>query len=110
MYYWHLFILIEIGRILKKITIKRHIPSFLILEQFLLSLSQNSTETYVYKDGTKLKEKATKQGGLKKLWISKEDLEEGGEPAADSFERGDLKSDGENEVHACEECPEVYIL
>ena len=52
MYYWHLFILIEIGRILKKITIKRHIPSFLILEQFLLSLSQNSTETYVYKDGT----------------------------------------------------------
>ena len=58
----------------------------------------------------RLKEKATKQGGLKKLWISKEDLEEGGEPAADSFERGDLKSDGENEVHACEECPEVYIL
>ena len=59
---------------------------------------------------SRLREKAAKQGGLKKLWISKEDLEEGGEPAADSFERGDLKSDGENEVHACEECPEVYIL
>ena len=59
---------------------------------------------------SRLREKAAKQGGLKKLWISKEDLEEGGEPAADSFERGDLKSDGKNEVvHACEECPEVFF-
>jgi hypothetical protein len=55
-----------------------------------------------------LREKAAKQGGLKKLWLSKEDLEESGEPAAESFDRGELKSDGENEVYPCDECPEVH--
>lgn len=57
---------------------------------------------------SRLREKAAKQGGLKKLWLSKEDLEESGEPAAESFDRGELKSDGENEVYPCDECPEVH--
>ncbi|XP_046642907.1 zinc finger protein 724-like [Daphnia pulicaria] len=56
---------------------------------------------------SRLREKAAKQGGLKKLWLSKEDLEESGEPAAESFDRGELKSDGENEVYPCDECPEL---
>lgn len=57
---------------------------------------------------SRLRERAAKQGGLKKLWISKEDLEEGGEPA-EAFDRGELKSDGENETYACEECPEACV-
>lgn len=57
---------------------------------------------------SRLRERAAKQGGLKKLWISKEDLEEGGEPA-EAFDRGELKSDGENETYTCEECPEACV-
>lgn len=58
---------------------------------------------------SRLRERAAKQGGLKKLWVSKDDLEEGGE-STEAFDRGELKSDGENETYACEECPEVYKL
>ena len=59
---------------------------------------------------SRLREKAAKQGGLKKLWLSKEDLEESGEPATDSVDRGELKSDGELEVFPCDECPEVRTI
>jgi hypothetical protein len=59
---------------------------------------------------SRLREKAAKQGGLKKLWLSKEDLEESGEPATDSVDRGELKSDGELEVFPCDECPEVHTI
>lgn len=55
---------------------------------------------------TRLREKAAKQGGLKKLWINKEETEETAE-ANEVPDRGELKSDGENENHICEECPEV---
>lgn len=55
---------------------------------------------------SRLRERAAKQGGLKKLWANKDDLEEE-EQQPDIVDRGELKSDGENENHTCEECPEV---
>ena len=55
---------------------------------------------------SRLREKAAKQGGLKKLWLSSKEGEEETEEQAESAER-EAKSDGEGETHKCEECPDV---
>jgi len=58
---------------------------------------------------SRLREKAAKQGGLKKLWLtlpkedSMESLEETIQIEADPI---GLRSDGEGEMHQCEICPE----
>ena len=56
---------------------------------------------------SRLREKAAKQGGLKKLWlsVSKDDSED--ETVNVEGDHGELKSDGEYETHKCEVCPEV---
>lgn len=68
---------------------------------------------------TRLRERAAKQGGIKKLWLSfsKDDgEEEGAEEEAEagnesvSIEVAEWKSDGETDAHKCEECPEVLHL
>ena len=62
---------------------------------------------------SRLREKAAKQGGLKKLWLtlpkedSMESLEETIQIEADPI---GLRSDGEGEMHQCEICPEVYFI
>lgn len=57
---------------------------------------------------SRLRERAAKQGRLKKLWANNKDDQEEEEEQAEVLERSDLKSDGENEHHTCEECPEVF--
>ena len=68
---------------------------------------------------TRLRERAAKQGGIKKLWLSfskDNDEEEGAEEEAEAgnesvnIEVGEWKSDGETDAHKCEECPEVLNL
>ena len=56
---------------------------------------------------SRLREKAAKQGGLKKLWLTlpREDSSEEINIESDPIE---FKSDGEGEAHLCEMCPEVY--
>nr|CAG4638912.1 EOG090X0POW [Cyclestheria hislopi] len=57
---------------------------------------------------SRLREKAAKQGGLRKLWLSdsKEDSDDGEEISVE-HDKNDLKSDGESETHKCESCPEI---
>lgn len=68
---------------------------------------------------TRLRERAAKQGGIKKLWLSfsKDDgEEEGAEEEVETgnesvnIEVGEWKSDGEADANKCEECPEVFLL
>lgn len=78
----------------------------------LIELALQEADASVAEDvsnlrSSRLREKAAKQGGLKKLWLSSKEGEEEIEEQAENAERLEVKSDGENEIHKCEECPEV---
>lgn len=80
----------------------------------LIELALQEADASVAEDvaslrSSRLREKAAKQGGLKKLWLSNKEGEEETEEQDENVERLDLKSDGESDAHKCEECPEVLI-
>lgn len=79
----------------------------------LIELALQEADASVAEDisslkSSRLREKAAKQGGLKKLWLTlpREDSPEEINVESDPIE---VKSDGEGETHLCEMCPEVSI-
>ena len=54
---------------------------------------------------SRLREKAAKHGGLKKLWLTDDSVEENVNVETDELS---LRSDGEGETIKCDDCPEVY--
>lgn len=76
----------------------------------LIELALQEADASVAEDisslkSSRLREKAAKQGGLKKLWLTlpREDSPEEINVESDPIE---VKSDGEGETHLCEMCPE----
>ena len=80
----------------------------------LIELALQEADASVAEDisnlkSSRLREKAAKQGGLKKLWLTlpREDSSEEINIESDPIE---MKSDAEGETHLCEMCPEVNII
>jgi hypothetical protein len=78
-----------------------------LIELAMQEAEASMTEGVSSLKSSRLREKAAKQGGLKKLWLTGEESEE--ELLNVENDRPELRSDGE-EMHKCEECPEVILM
>ena len=78
-----------------------------LIELAMQEAEASMTEGVSSLKSSRLREKAAKQGGLKKLWLTGEESEE--ELLNVENDRPELRSDGE-EIHKCEECPEVILM